>query len=513
MYFTYSCFGSFSIYYLDLPTSLHIGFMEFVLNEIRSARRFVAARAKHSQHVDLTQIVQSFADKLAKLIVTHTFSAAEISVIMQELEDSPYSTEQTTALISSLDDKMISTLSEVEPTKAKEVHDGTHVAKSRLYQWWNYFCDADWKTFKNPYHSFFSKMELACHRARSFGCTDPDEQSVKWLLALLLKLHFDGVELPDALAKYRKFNDLKAIFVTEESRKHNAQAPPPLAVYPPCAADMPGSITSCFGSQLPINRDTSSEITGLANIAKLIPLRKTSALLKGNAPHEFDDTFSGTAVPAASRSSSARCGAASSHTSLESVESPSPKHEPAVKVEAKPGADQQHRNFCPSCGHHLQGVCSHAAPIKHEQPDKADEIRKRLRINGQPLSTPVQAALPEPVEHPKPPAPPELDDHALAAIAAMQNRKEVRKAAALEAKDEKVQDDASPDDADDDGDTGYPMKKPADITLEAMKKPGMKTDGMCKTTKSVIKRPGMHEGCMKCRGLGCAKCANPFFGG
>ena len=306
--------------------------MEFVLAEIRSARRFVAARAKHNQQVDLTQIVKSFADKLTKLINFHTLSAAEISVVMQELEASPYTVEQTTALISGLDDKMISTLSADQPMKAKEAHDGTG-AKSRLTQWWNYFCEADWETFKNPAQSFYSKMELACHKARSFGCVDPDEQSVKWLLALLMKLHFGG-ELPDALSKYRKFNDLKAIFVAEEGRRHNAQAPPPLLDYPQCATDMPDSITTCFGAHLPINRDKSSEVTGLANIAKLIPLRKTSALLKGNAPHEFDDMFSGTALPAASRSSFARGRGVSSQHSLDSVESPSLKCEPEVKLEA-----------------------------------------------------------------------------------------------------------------------------------------------------------------------------------
>jgi hypothetical protein len=355
-------------------------------------------------------------------------------------------------------------------------------------------------------------MELACHKARSFGCVDPDEQPVKWLLALLMKLHFGG-ELPDALSKYRKFNDLKSIFLTEEGRRHNVLVPPPLVDYPQCAADMPDSIISCFGDQLPITRDTSSEITGLASIAKAIPLRKTSALLKGTAPHEFDDIALGTALSATSRSSCARGRAVSSHTSLES--SPSPKCEPEVKLEATPAAEKHPRNFCPSCGHHLHSVCSHAAPIKQEQPDKSDEIRKKLRINGQPLHTPIHAALAAPVEPPKPPSPPELDDHALAAIEAMQNRKEARKAAALEAKNGEVQADAAPDDADDNDDNDDIMKKPAGVTLDkrVMKRPGMKNSVIGKNMKDVIKRPGIHDGCMKCRGHGCATCANPFFGG
>jgi hypothetical protein len=99
----------------------------------------------------------------------------------------------------------------------------------------------------------------------------------------------------------------------------------------------------------------------------------------------------------------------------------------------------------------------------------------------------------------------------------MKSRKEARKAAASEAKNEEVQADAAPDDADDDDDddTDDVMKKPAGITLGkgVMKRPGMKDSVTSKNMKDILKRPGIHEGCMKCRGHGCAKYANPFFGG
>jgi hypothetical protein len=157
-----------------------------------------------------------------------------------------------------------------------------------------------------------------------------------------------------------------------------------LNVHPTCLT--PSQLV--LGGQLPIIRDTSSEITGLANIAKLIPLRKTSALLKGHAPHEFDDIIPGAALFATPRSSFARGRADSAHISCESVESPSLKREPEVKLEATAAAEKHPRNFCPSCGHNFQSVCSHASPIKHEQ----QNILSKLRINGTPMNAVVAEA-------------------------------------------------------------------------------------------------------------------------
>jgi hypothetical protein len=99
--------------------------MEFILNEVRSACIFVSTRAKLAQQVGLTQIVQRFADKVLKLINTHTISSSEVSILLQEFASSPYTDLQTTTIIQALDNKFISALQGPDdPTPNAHAHDG-----------------------------------------------------------------------------------------------------------------------------------------------------------------------------------------------------------------------------------------------------------------------------------------------------------------------------------------------------------------------------------------------------
>jgi len=510
--------------------------MEFILNEIKSVRRFVSARSKHP-NVDLTQMMKSFGEKLIKLISKHSITSVEIGIIMHELEDSPYSDNYTVSIISCLDEKMLQVVDDKEHEAKKS--DDPNSAKCKLHTWWNYFTKSDWLLLKDPSKSFHSKMELACYRARSFGCVDPDEQSVKWLLALLLKVHFTS-ELPTALQKYRKVNDLKSLFITEDSSRKDMLVPPSIPSYPKDATQLPSSMKACYEDDPPVNMDESPEVVGLANIAKLIPLRKNSALLKDIPGHEFDDVFG------ASRGLR-KTTSISSH----SFDSPnnSPKIESQLKAEPIKFAPklepvEQHAtcNFCPSCGHTLHGACSHAAaPVKDEPADvaidAANAIRLKLRLNGEPLPDQRLASLPAPAKLPAPAAklddsedmPPILDEHAQAALAALQTRRELKRSeqAACMKSEKKVKHDDTDNDAeepdndnDDDGeDLRDPvMKKPgmgSSMKSSVMKSPVMKSQVMKRPgmKRDILKKPSGNMGCMKCRGHGCSKCINPDFGG
>jgi hypothetical protein len=500
--------------------------MEFILAEIRSARRFVEARSRHDAKVDLTQILKSFGDKLTKLVNTHSLTSAEIAIIMQELEKSPYTDDHTASIIACLDDKMMQLIAadDKQPTAAGKLDDSS-AGKSKMHYWWNYFTEADWLVFKDPAKSFYAKMEHACHKSRSIGCVDPDEQSIKWLLALLLKLHF-GSELPTALQKYRKFNDFKSLFATEDSRK-DMKVPPSLPVYPKDAAELPSYISEpCYEHGPPISMHDSPDIAGLANIAKLIPLRKNSALLKEVPSHEFEDAW---AVAAGSRHR--KSGSSSNILDSPRLDSPKLKLE---NVEPKPEAVGQNDpcKFCPSCGYSLRAVCSHdPAPVK-EEPDNTSSIRGKLRLNGQPLPSEklIDLPLPSPMIPLQPPKieAPQLDEHALAAIAALETRKEQRKRqasseAAANAKRAAAGAPAGGNegayDGDGDDDDNDAESDDDDDAEKVMKRPGMKTVMKKKTVMKrpacIMKKPGMKPtvGCLKCRGLSCVKCHNPDFKG
>ena len=86
--------------------------MEFIVAEIKSVRKFTEARGRHRVTCDLHQMTQSFSDKLAKLIQKHTLSADEVGIVMQELNDSPYTDANTANLISLLDGKLLQSMNQ-----------------------------------------------------------------------------------------------------------------------------------------------------------------------------------------------------------------------------------------------------------------------------------------------------------------------------------------------------------------------------------------------------------------
>ena len=62
--------------------------MEFIMKEIMSVKKFVAARKQHHGAGDtsMVQMLDSFTAELKKLIINHKISSAnDISTIMSEL--------------------------------------------------------------------------------------------------------------------------------------------------------------------------------------------------------------------------------------------------------------------------------------------------------------------------------------------------------------------------------------------------------------------------------------------
>ena len=108
-------------------------------------------------------------------------------------------------------------------------------------------------------------MEIATHRARS----------IKWMLAILLKCHFHAEQMPSALQKYRKFNELKGLFTSENSCRKEMKVPHMLSVDPRDPSDLPSSVYhACYANEPPVSM-TEEQVAGVSNIAKSIPLRKT----------------------------------------------------------------------------------------------------------------------------------------------------------------------------------------------------------------------------------------------
>ena len=131
--------------------------MEFIVAEIKTVRELAEARGRHRVTCDLRQMMQSFSDKLAKLIQKHTLSADEVGIVMQELNDSPYTDANTANLISLLDGKLLQSMNQDVTDNAACAGTGGQLdpaCKCKLQTWWNYFTKPDWLIFNDPAKSF-----------------------------------------------------------------------------------------------------------------------------------------------------------------------------------------------------------------------------------------------------------------------------------------------------------------------------------------------------------------------
>lgn len=371
--------------------------MEKLINEIRSVKRFVNARSSHAS-CDLSQLEKSFADQLLKLVGKASLGPGEVAAVMEELcKENPYGTHAT-QIIEALDKHMLS-------AECEEAHESESSTKQMLKNWWMFLIAFEWAILMDPQKSMHTKMATCVHRARLLGIWNPDEQAVKWLLALIYKCHY--AELPPPKQRLKQVNELKELFVSEQGSQHMA-IPAGLRTYPGNARELPGSLYNAAYSEDQPPEDRSDAMTGLAGIANAIPLRKTSKLLKGCVPDDDDDEFDEPVTKRPLRSpSSQRC----------KIMSP---------------------KFCHACGraHDLDyskqmvGVAKMQQPempIK-EEPVEQDRIRANLRLNGRPLTllTPPIMKMEEPAVEAAV-KPPILDEYAMAAVEALRTRNEKKK--------------------------------------------------------------------------------------
>ena len=82
-----------------------------------------------------------------------------------------------------------------------------------LKAWWNMCTQEDHDFLKDPKKSFHSKMARLVERANLLGCINPDEQTLKWMLAMLLMCHYNDMPGPNDI--HDKLLDLKQVVMCE----------------------------------------------------------------------------------------------------------------------------------------------------------------------------------------------------------------------------------------------------------------------------------------------------------
>ena len=110
------------------------------------------------------------------------------------------------------------------------------------------------------------------HRLNLVGCSHPDEQTIKWMPAVLLMVSYD--DLPDPEIRKETLGVLKASIIADRK----SYPTPQVKIFPEYPSDLPEEVFKhAYKEGAPVCR----ELPGIRSIGNsCIPLRKNSRLLK-----------------------------------------------------------------------------------------------------------------------------------------------------------------------------------------------------------------------------------------
>ena len=236
--------------------------MQSILKEVESVKSFAKTRDGLPGGVN-DLVLQGMVTSIIKQVnAVRSFGAQEAAWLSLALKDSPYGEAGTKQIASAIDAAISKTTSIATP--------GADEPKQFFKKWWTACTATDWDCFRSN-QPWSAKMTCLIARANSIGCTHPDEQCVKWMLAMLLCVCYP--ELPTAKERFAKFQELKQCAITERQPFIHEH----LVTFPTSVNDLPSHMWQhAYASESPIN----VELIGINLVANRIPLRKNSRLLQ-----------------------------------------------------------------------------------------------------------------------------------------------------------------------------------------------------------------------------------------
>jgi hypothetical protein len=266
------------------PSQAAMSTVALILKEIASVKRFVKSRAATTGSCDAS-LLQNLAGSLVRMInSTVAFGSEEAGLVNEALAtDSPYSDEGTKTIMSAIDARLTANTATAAAKKKRGSSKGSSTPTQFLKHWWNYFTQSDWDFVKDNRKGLAAKFTRGIERANSIGCIHLDEQSYKWLLAMLMLVHYE--ELPPYKVIHEKLNELKQ---TGSCERKDFQFEH-ITEYPENPNDLPRCIyQNAYSEEQPIR----VELPGVSTVADHIPLRSNSKLLKlKKRPAELEDSF------------------------------------------------------------------------------------------------------------------------------------------------------------------------------------------------------------------------------
>ena len=153
--------------------------MQSILKEVESVKSFTKTRDGLPGGVNDVVMQGMVTSIIKQLNAVKSFGAQEAAWLSLALKDSPYGEEGTQKIASAIDAAISKTTSIATP--------GADEPKQFFKKWWTACTASDWECFRSN-KPWSAKMTCLIARANSIGCTHPDEQSLKWMLAIACML-------------------------------------------------------------------------------------------------------------------------------------------------------------------------------------------------------------------------------------------------------------------------------------------------------------------------------------
>ncbi len=181
-----------------------------IVSEIKSVKGFFKSRAHLGDGSGDAAMRKNFADSLIKQVnQCKKIGPSDASQINDALKDTPYG-DHTARIVNAIDCRLNICIDVQACAVGKDVHcSGQH-----LRAWWYYLTQQDWDFIRDPKKPWHAKMTRVVWRACLLGITTFNEQTWKWVLAMLLLTCYD--ELPTHQQIFDKLQELKMCFKAEK---------------------------------------------------------------------------------------------------------------------------------------------------------------------------------------------------------------------------------------------------------------------------------------------------------
>ena len=223
-------------------------------------------------------LAKNFANSIIQQINSClTLHAQEATEVLEALKGSAYAEPDKKRIMASLEAKIKT------PHQAKT---GGAMKEQVLRNPWAVCTASDWVVFRNPKISLHIKMTRLVERLNLIGCTAPNTQTQRWMLAMLLMVHYPEPLKP--LEVYEKLQDLKAVVACEKKSfpfQH-------ITTFPEHITDLPAEIIDyAYADGPPVVVD----LPGIKTIAdkKKMPLRSNNGVMKGDKSRHRTKSLTG----------------------------------------------------------------------------------------------------------------------------------------------------------------------------------------------------------------------------